>query len=638
MAERLNVRGGILFALAIAGAMVGVKTSAAPSGGFLVHVNENQQQSDSRRSITFYDADGIGGGPLFSVVIPLENFVASGDVSQNNYEELGAITIDPATGDVYLISFDSTSGTGMIGGVAFPGTEFEDTEGDFDLYRINFGTVYTHWESTFMGQTAAGMPGVGGTTPKGSNNAMNSDYVTYGVGPRTAAGEFNGLHTGAAAHANTFVLPGAIEKIGEINRNDASGFFDPSLEFIDAQTLTFLDTAVNDTASDPAKDRVIRNIKKLAGPATSVFDSVKGVHNGGYNRGTSESWASQILASENLDSAPFLPDTTATPTVRSESESSAFYAAPGGVRGLWITENDGDAATYSIGGGQHEIAFYQLDANGGGIGYRDLANTSSLGTTFKSFVLDDNPAGAPGAMLGKADNIFVDSDTGDVIVIESGVGDPVEEGQPPVEPSVLRLDVISYDNGGKIELGGWSQKVTLDPDKDTGASLTLPEQGVWSTYDSVNDRVYFLSPGAGAPESPQFEMDVYVLDLTTGNTTSFLNTDESVSLFANTIFEDMVGFFSLSSTPVADADFDNDGDIDGADFLTWQRGLGAGTNASGDTNGDGQLNGVDLGVWKDQYGDPPATGSAAAVPEPATLALLAMGGLALTRLRRRRRD
>jgi lysophospholipase L1-like esterase len=44
------------------------------------------------------------------------------------------------------------------------------------------------------------------------------------------------------------------------------------------------------------------------------------------------------------------------------------------------------------------------------------------------------------------------------------------------------------------------------------------------------------------------------------------------------------------------ADFDSDGDIDGGDFLTWQRGLGLSgqsNKSTGDANGDGNVNGAD---------------------------------------------
>jgi autotransporter-associated beta strand protein len=58
-------------------------------------------------------------------------------------------------------------------------------------------------------------------------------------------------------------------------------------------------------------------------------------------------------------------------------------------------------------------------------------------------------------------------------------------------------------------------------------------------------------------------------------------------------------------------DFDFDGDVDGADFLRWQRG------ESGNP-----LSAADLDAWKANFGAPASSGAAAAVPEPTTVALL----------------
>ncbi|MBA3485348.1 MAG: hypothetical protein H0T51_26435, partial [Pirellulales bacterium] len=71
---------------------------------------------------------------------------------------------------------------------------------------------------------------------------------------------------------------------------------------------------------------------------------------------------------------------------------------------------------------------------------------------------------------------------------------------------------------------------------------------------------------------------------------------------------------------VSNADYDDDGDVDGNDFLVWQRQLGstvtAGTGADG--NGDTMVNGLDLTLWRSNFGSATAAGevSAVAVPEP----------------------
>ena len=78
--------------------------------------------------------------------------------------------------------------------------------------------------------------------------------------------------------------------------------------------------------------------------------------------------------------------------------------------------------------------------------------------------------------------------------------------------------------------------------------------------------------------------------------------------------------FQIGLTPLFSADFDEDTDVDGVDFLAWQRGFGISGNAvlaQGDANRDGAVDGKDLGVWQQQsLGAPPKIASVQ-VPEPA---------------------
>ncbi|QEG36450.1 PEP-CTERM sorting domain-containing protein [Bythopirellula goksoeyrii] len=65
-------------------------------------------------------------------------------------------------------------------------------------------------------------------------------------------------------------------------------------------------------------------------------------------------------------------------------------------------------------------------------------------------------------------------------------------------------------------------------------------------------------------------------------------------------------------------DFDMDGDVDGNDFLVWQRNTAVGS----------------LTDWQDNYGMPPLTAAIGSVPEPGSLLLLSAAALSLIGLRR----
>ncbi len=82
-----------------------------------------------------------------------------------------------------------------------------------------------------------------------------------------------------------------------------------------------------------------------------------------------------------------------------------------------------------------------------------------------------------------------------------------------------------------------------------------------------------------------------------------------------------------------ESDFNEDGDVDGADFLAWQRGTeypGYAYKSEGDANNDYFIDGLDLEIWKIQFGG--ETGIVTVVtpvPETAT-GLLAIGALVTT--------
>jgi hypothetical protein len=90
------------------------------------------------------------------------------------------------------------------------------------------------------------------------------------------------------------------------------------------------------------------------------------------------------------------------------------------------------------------------------------------------------------------------------------------------------------------------------------------------------------------------------------------------------IFVDNVRFAGAFATGAPGGDYDVDGDVDGNDFLLWQRG----ESPEGMTTGD-------LDQWKAGFG---LGGSASAVPEPACLLIAATATGLLGKRRPRRRD
>jgi hypothetical protein len=103
-------------------------------------------------------------------------------------------------------------------------------------------------------------------------------------------------------------------------------------------------------------------------------------------------------------------------------------------------------------------------------------------------------------------------------------------------------------------------------------------------------------------------------------------------------------FIDFDAPPVVDpggnfleADFDEDGSVDGDDLAAWESGFGTGTaKDDGDADSDGDVDGNDFLVWQRQLGTtPPATAAVGAVPEPAALALAAVCFVGLAGLRRK---
>ena len=118
-------------------------------------------------------------------------------------------------------------------------------------------------------------------------------------------------------------------------------------------------------------------------------------------------------------------------------------------------------------------------------------------------------------------------------------------------------------------------------------------------------------PGDGMPAQPQLRfMDDSAL--ATFGKPGILGDFSSPGTASTAIFRYVI--VADTHIPGPSADFDGDGDVDGTDFLTWQRGQVTNPPTS-----------EDLTLWQEQFGNTSTPSSSNAIPEPSTLLLSLLG-------------
>jgi endonuclease/exonuclease/phosphatase family metal-dependent hydrolase len=118
-------------------------------------------------------------------------------------------------------------------------------------------------------------------------------------------------------------------------------------------------------------------------------------------------------------------------------------------------------------------------------------------------------------------------------------------------------------------------------------------------------------------DTKQIFLDTSTAGLRTGMVTVATQSQAA----ANSLYEFPIEFFVGN---FLEADFNQDGNVDGLDLAEWQAAFGVTANADADSDGDSD--GRDFLIWQRQYGQsslPLVAGSMTTVPEPTSLLLMA---------------
>jgi hypothetical protein len=224
----------------------------------------------------------------------------------------------------------------------------------------------------------------------------------------------------------------------------------------------------------------------------------------------------------------------------------------------------------------------------------------------------------PGGALGQVVTLNVDSTLNLRVDVGTGamsIQNPAAGASAlPIDGYIIRSDSDSLNSAGFTGVGAAGWLPGLPPSQSNGLLSETNFNGSLS-----------VAQGATHPIGSAFSVG---------------GTQDLAFEFRLTNGEILEGSVEYVGTPGFPADFDNNGQVNGADLGVWTGAFGPG-NAAGDADGDGDSDGADFLTWQRTLGaGAPAVAGAAAVPEPATVALIALGaGLVrvLTPCRRCRR-
>jgi len=229
--------------------------------------------------------------------------------------------------------------------------------------------------------------------------------------------------------------------------------------------------------------------------------------------------------------------------------------------------------------------------------------------TDPDFAILDGPGGTAGFSFRNTTGLRIELPPGEYEVYASGSPHSTRFGINP--------DVIQTGGDQKLYIGtidtvatfvpGTNKRYGEDLDGPSGNLLEIPlTQDNYLTWQE-GDNFGKTTVTIGAGEQLFVGMDV-------GDGGVMVNPFQGFASLATVEIREV-------GAPGPDGDFDGDGDVDGADFLAWQRDTSLGS----------------LSDWETNYGTSGAVAATASVPEPSTAAMMLLAAISGAALRRYRR-
>jgi hypothetical protein len=326
---------------------------------------------------------------------------------------------------------------------------------------------------------------------------------------------------------------------------------------------------------------------------------------------------------------------------------------------LWLDarDTDADGTSDSLADSAEVGTWMDKSGNGNnGVARMDLVNAPTLTEgTNPTFSATGGPGGGSAIRFNGFDQAyqtpeFMSSDTYSMFFVakaEAGAGagykplfwDYGGDGNKVTYFSLVQT--AARDNDGDAMTYVWPSEPLADWDAATailsndGGAFSL-ETGLIGATSVVNNPAYNSTTWeTQGPSSKHFPTIGVFAD---GNAAhAFGGWISQVLIYDHAVTgqerADIVDFLNGVLNPPAQTvpgDFDNDHDVDGADFAVWQTNFplttGA-TVATGDADGDGDVDGADFVAWQTNF--PTSAGPGVSpVPEPSSIILLStLGGI-----------